>query len=107
MALKNFRREVDGGIAVYTWDMAGKSMNVIDVSVMDDLEAIVAEIPADAALTGAIITSGKEAFSGGADLAMLQALLGGFTQLAAAEGREAAVKRLYDEGGRLGRIFRR
>jgi len=107
MALKNFRREIDGGIAVYIWDMAGKSMNVIDTSVMDDLEAIVAEIQSDPAITGAIITSGKEAFSGGADLTMLQALLGGFAGLEAAEGHEAAIRRLFDEGGRLGQIFRR
>src|SRR5947207_3090745 len=86
--------------------MAGKSMNVIDVSVMDDLDAIIAEIGSDAGIAGAIITSGKEAFSGGADLTMLQALLAGFAPLAASAGREAAVKRLFDEGGRLGRIVR-
>jgi 3-hydroxyacyl-CoA dehydrogenase/enoyl-CoA hydratase/3-hydroxybutyryl-CoA epimerase len=106
MALTNFRRELDQGIATYTWDMAGKSMNVIDVSVMDDFEAIVADIGTEKAVTGAIITSGKDSFSGGADLTMLQTLLASFAPIAAAEGREAGVKRLFDEGGRLGRIFR-
>ena len=43
MALTNFRREMDGGIATYVWDMAGRSMNVIDQSVMDDFEAMVTE----------------------------------------------------------------
>ena len=107
MPLKNFRREMDGAIATYIWDMAGRSMNVIDVSVMDDLDAIVAEIGSDATITGAIMTSGKETFSGGADLTMLQALLGSFAPLAAAEGHTTAVQRLFDEGGRLGRTFRR
>src|SRR5256885_15604892 len=103
MALKNFRREMDGGIATYVWDMTGKSMNVIDVSVMDDFDAIVGEIQSDGAIAAAIITSGKEAFSGGADLTMLQALLGGFAEMAVAGGREAAGQRLFDQGGRPGR----
>ena len=38
----NFRLDIDAdGIATLTWDMPGKSMNVIDLSVMDELEAIV------------------------------------------------------------------
>jgi hypothetical protein len=40
MDLRNFGFEIDAdGIAVFTWDMAGKSMNVIDLSVLDDIEA--------------------------------------------------------------------
>ena len=39
MDLKNFRLDTDAdGIATLTWDMPGKSMNVIDASVMDELE---------------------------------------------------------------------
>ena len=73
MTLQNFREDIDSdGIAVFTWDMAGRSMNVIDLSVLADLEAIASRIAADAAITDAIFTSAKEAFSGGADLAMLE-----------------------------------
>ena len=37
MAYKNFTIETDAdGIALVTWDMPGKSMNVIDQSVVDD-----------------------------------------------------------------------
>jgi 3-hydroxyacyl-CoA dehydrogenase/enoyl-CoA hydratase/3-hydroxybutyryl-CoA epimerase len=74
---------------------------------MDDLERIVEDVASDDAITGAIITSGKETFSGGADLSMLQTLLASFAPLAAAQGHEAAVQRLFAECGRLGRIFRR
>jgi 3-hydroxyacyl-CoA dehydrogenase/enoyl-CoA hydratase/3-hydroxybutyryl-CoA epimerase len=107
MDLKNFRFDIDGdGIAVATWDMPGRSMNVIDVSVMDDIDALMQEIRSNAAITCAILTSGKEAFSGGADLAMLEALHGSFDTHIAALGRDAAVERLYVEAGRLSRVCR-
>ena len=107
MDLKNFRFDVDGdGIATATWDMAGKSMNVIDLSVMDEIEKIVGEISANEAIKGAIITSGKEAFSGGADLNMLEALNEAF-QTELARNRESAVKKLFEDASRLGNIYRR
>jgi 3-hydroxyacyl-CoA dehydrogenase/enoyl-CoA hydratase/3-hydroxybutyryl-CoA epimerase len=105
---RNFRRELDAdGIAIFTWDMADRSMNVIDASVMDEVEAIVGEIGTTDAIKAAILTSGKEAFSGGADLAMLQQLLASFPRYLAELGREAATERLLDEAGRLGRLYRR
>ena len=37
--MANFKFDVDAdGIALITWDMPGRSMNVIDCSVMDELE---------------------------------------------------------------------
>jgi 3-hydroxyacyl-CoA dehydrogenase/enoyl-CoA hydratase/3-hydroxybutyryl-CoA epimerase len=108
MDLKNFRFDTDAdGIATVTWDMAGKSMNVIDLSVMDEIEKIVEEVAANAAIKGAIVTSGKDSFSGGADLNMLEALNGAFQTEIATSGREAAVKRLFEDASRLGRIYRR
>ena len=77
MDLPPLPQDIDAdGIATFTWDMAGRSMNVIDVSVMDEIEAMIGEIGTSDAIKGVVITSGKEAFSGGADLSMLQALLG-------------------------------
>src|SRR5690349_22168813 len=73
MTYKNFKCEVDAdGIALITWDMPGKSMNVIDVSVMDELDALVDKVAGDAAIKGAVVTSGKDTFGGGADLTMLE-----------------------------------
>ena len=38
--MANFKLDVDAdGIALITWDMPGRSMNVIDFSVVDELEA--------------------------------------------------------------------
>jgi 3-hydroxyacyl-CoA dehydrogenase/enoyl-CoA hydratase/3-hydroxybutyryl-CoA epimerase len=108
VALKNFRQDIDGdGIATFTWDMAGRSMNVIDLSVIDDIETIVGDIGANEAIKGAVITSGKEAFSGGADLNMLEMLAGAFQAELAAKGREAAVKRLFEEASRLSWLYRK
>ena len=43
--MANFKFDVDAdGIALVTWDMPGKSMNVIDVAVMDELDAIVEKV---------------------------------------------------------------
>ena len=38
---KNFTLDIDAdGIALVTWDMPGKSMNVIDESVIEELDSI-------------------------------------------------------------------
>ena len=67
MSFSNFKIENDGdGIAVVTWDSPGRSMNVIDASVMDELSAIIDQTTADAAVKGVVITSSKDAFCAGA-----------------------------------------
>jgi 3-hydroxyacyl-CoA dehydrogenase/enoyl-CoA hydratase/3-hydroxybutyryl-CoA epimerase len=105
--LKNFRFDIDNdGIATVTWDMPGKSMNVIGISVMDEFEKIIGAISTNEAITGVIVTSGKESFSGGADLKMLEALNLTFQAELELKGQEAAVKQLFDDASRLGQIYR-
>ena len=75
MTSENFRVETGGdGIAVVTWDSPNRSMNVFTAKMMDELEAIVEAVAADAAVKGAVIVSGKKDFSGGADITMIHAL---------------------------------
>ena len=75
MNLTNFSFEVDSdGIALATWDMPGRSMNVFTEGVMSDLHQVIDAVVADPAVKGCVITSGKDNFSGGADLTMLQGL---------------------------------
>jgi 3-hydroxyacyl-CoA dehydrogenase/enoyl-CoA hydratase/3-hydroxybutyryl-CoA epimerase len=108
MAEKNFTVAVDAdGIALVTWDMPGRSMNVIDFSVMDELAAIVEQVATDAAIKGAVITSGKDTFCAGADLTMLDRMAATFTELTKSQGREAAVAKLFEESRRLSLIYRR
>ena len=67
MSYTNFTVETDAdGIALVTWDMPDKSMNVFTEEVMDELDKIIDHVAGDEAVKGAVITSGKETFSGGA-----------------------------------------
>jgi 3-hydroxyacyl-CoA dehydrogenase/enoyl-CoA hydratase/3-hydroxybutyryl-CoA epimerase len=61
--------DVDGdGIALVTWDMTDRSMNVFTEAALDgQLDALVDRFVADDAVKGVVFTSGKSTFSGGAD----------------------------------------
>lgn len=57
------------GVAIITWDVPGKSMNVMNQQGFLDLEALIDDALADDAVKGVILTSGKEgSFAGGMDL---------------------------------------
>ena len=108
MSFSNFTIENDSdGIAVATWDSPGRSMNVIDAKVMDELSAIIDQTTADAAVKGVVITSGKDAFCAGADLTMLENLSRAFAELAASQGEEAAMSRFFEESRRWSVLCRR
>jgi len=105
---KNFTVDVDAdGIALVTWDMPGRSMNVIDMDVIEELGAIVDRVAGEAAIKGAVVTSGKDTFSGGADLTMLESLNGTFADMARQQGEEAANAKLFEESRKLSLLYRR
>jgi 3-hydroxyacyl-CoA dehydrogenase/enoyl-CoA hydratase/3-hydroxybutyryl-CoA epimerase len=108
MAFQHFKLEIDGdGIALVTWDSPGRSMNVIDLKVIEELSAIVEQVAADPAIKGAVITSGKETFSGGADLTLLEGLGRVFHDLGKTQGPEAAATALFEESRKLSQLYRR
>ena len=91
MTFENFTFETDAdGIALVTWNMPGRSMNVIDGKVMEELAAIVEKVAGDSAVKGAVLTSGKDSFCAGADLTMLEASSRVFAELLKSQGAEAA-----------------
>ncbi len=107
MSYKNFSVDIDGdGIALVTWDMPGRSMNVFTEEVMRELNAIIDQVVADAAVKGAVITSGKETFSGGADLTMLQQMLGLFAK-EKVKDQEKATQTLFTNVGFMTGLFRK
>ncbi len=107
MSYKNFSVDIDGdGIALVTWDMPGRSMNVFTEEVMRELDAIIDQVVADAAVKGAVITSGKETFSGGADLTMLQQMLGLFAK-EKVKDQEKATQTLFTNVGFMTGLFRK
>jgi len=60
MKLENFRFEKDkDGIVVLTWDMPGRSMNVITEEVINELNLVVDEIITQSSIKGCMIASGK------------------------------------------------
>ncbi|WP_370323388.1 3-hydroxyacyl-CoA dehydrogenase NAD-binding domain-containing protein [Salipiger bermudensis] len=56
------------GVAVITWDVPGKSMNVLSLEGLEELDGLVDAALADEAVKGIVITSGKDTFAGGMDL---------------------------------------
>jgi 3-hydroxyacyl-CoA dehydrogenase/enoyl-CoA hydratase/3-hydroxybutyryl-CoA epimerase len=108
MTYQNFTFDVDAdGIALISWDMPGRSMNVIDAKVTEELAAMVERAATEATIKGAVLTSGKDAFCGGADLTMLETLSRTFAELTKSQGEEAANKRLFEESRKLSQIARR
>ncbi len=106
MSTQDFTVEVGGdGIALAIWDMDGKTMNVINDGVMNELEAFIDRVAADNAIKGAIITSGKKSFCAGADLSLLEASAKRYAATHAREGELAATRELHDN--RLSKLLRR
>ena len=59
------------GVAVITWDVPGKSMNVMSLEGYDELDALMAQAIEDETVKGIVLTSGKDSFAGGMDLNIL------------------------------------
>ncbi len=95
------------GIALVTWNAPGRSMNVIDATVTEELSAIVEQSTADEKVKGVIITSGKDTFCAGADLTLLETLSRAFAELAASQGEEAANARFFEESRKWSLLCRR
>ncbi|MDB5521615.1 MAG: 3-hydroxyacyl-CoA dehydrogenase, NAD-binding [Tardiphaga sp.] len=108
MSYTNFNVATDSdGIALVTWDIPGRSMNVLDTKTIEELGAIVAATSADAAIKGVVITSGKDAFSAGADLSMLDGMNKTFLATKKSKGDEAAQQMLFDESRKLSLTLRK
>ncbi|MDA5095654.1 3-hydroxyacyl-CoA dehydrogenase NAD-binding domain-containing protein [Aliiroseovarius sp. KMU-50] len=67
--MADFNYSVDAdGVATISWDVPGKSMNVLSYAALEELNGHIDTVLADEAVKGAIITSGKKDFAGGMDL---------------------------------------
>ncbi|MBK5932688.1 3-hydroxyacyl-CoA dehydrogenase/enoyl-CoA hydratase/3-hydroxybutyryl-CoA epimerase [Rhodovulum imhoffii] len=67
--MAEFTYSVDAdGVATITWDVPGKSMNVMSLQGFDELETHIDAALADEAVKGIVLTSGKKDFAGGMDL---------------------------------------
>ena len=108
MDLTTFRFEPDAdGIGLLTWDMPGRSMNVITEEVMAELDRVIDHVAGDPAIKGCVVTSGKATFSGGADLAMLHRLASDYERGRREDGEDAAMARFFAGSRRLSQLFRK
>ncbi|RMH51530.1 MAG: 3-hydroxyacyl-CoA dehydrogenase [Alphaproteobacteria bacterium] len=95
-----FTTEIDAeGIATITWDLPGRSMNVMTLDGIAELEAAIERVTTDPAVRGVILTSAKPDFAGGMDLNVLAGM------------REAAgddpARGLFEGTMRMHRLMRR
>ncbi len=103
-----FHLDIDpDGVAHAIWDMPDRVMNIITFAVMDALDGLIDTVAADPAIKGCVISSGKDSFSGGADLNMLEAIAREFGATATAHGEEAATQAFFERSRRLSQIYRR
>ena len=92
------RTEVNAdGVLVATIAMADRTVNVFSAELMDELDALMDRVDADATVKSCVVTSGKPSFLAGADLVMVR----GYCD-AAATGTPA---QMFEMCGRLGRQF--
>ena len=92
------------GILTLTIDVPGQSMNVITPEVSRDLASAIERIKTDAAVKGAVLTSGKPSgFMAGADLKGMGALFGGGAKPPEGKSKMAA---LFDTVFALNRLLR-
>jgi 3-hydroxyacyl-CoA dehydrogenase / enoyl-CoA hydratase / 3-hydroxybutyryl-CoA epimerase len=106
--MTDFTLDIDSdGIALITWDMPGRSMNVITMNAIEELSKLVEQVAGDKTIKGAVIASGKEAFCGGADLTMLERMGAVYADMVKSQGEEAAVGMVFEESRKLSLLYRR
>ena len=89
------------GVATITWDVAGRSMNVLSLAGIDTLDALIDRALGDGAVRGVVITSAKKDFAGGMDLQVIsQMQSGGAEAIFAGVMRLHHVLRKIERGGR-------
>lgn len=104
--MKNFKIEKDSdGIVLATFDMPGRSMNVLNEGSMADIAALIEMIKTDDSVKGAVITSGKKAFCAGADLEEMGGMIG-TVKAKMKSDPEGAKKELFEGAVKLNMMFR-
>lgn len=68
------------GVAIITWDVTSKSMNVMSTEAFMLLSGLIDQALADGSVKGIILTSGKKDFAGGMDLNVIARMRAGGAQ---------------------------
>ena len=90
------------GVAIITWDLENRSMNVLNAQSVNEYRDIVEKLVKDDQVKGIIIASAKEAFIAGADLTSNDTF--NFDKIG--EDKVAAAQTIYDGVMNLNKLFR-
>ena len=90
------------GVAIVTWDLKNRSMNVLNAQSVNEYRDIVEKLVKDDQVKGIIIASAKEAFIAGADLTSNDTF--NFDKIG--EDKVAAAQSIYDGVMNLNKLFR-
>lgn len=88
----------DDGIVTLTWDLPGRSQNVLNDESMGAFDSALDRALETEGVRGIVVTTGKRDFIAGADLSMIQGM---------ARRAGGDVRALYDEVGQFTRLFRK
>lgn len=89
----------DDGIAVITWAVADRPMNVLNAESVKAFGEAVARVQGESSVRGVIVTSAKDEFIAGADLVALLSLTDPGEAMAAAQSLHR-ITRLMETGGK-------
>src|SRR5690606_19222381 len=104
--MEYFDIEIDSdGIALVTWDMRDRSMNVLNNASCSEIREWLQRIVGDESVKGVVLTSGKESFCAGADLPELEKSFVPPADASPAE-REQSVRKMIDEIVSWNRLMR-
>ena len=99
--MTDFTAQTDAdGVTTIAWDVPGKSMNVMSLAGLTELESLMDAALADATVKGVILTSTKKDFAGGMDLNVIaQMKEGGAEAIFAGLMRTHAILRKIERAG--------
>ncbi|WP_101341306.1 3-hydroxyacyl-CoA dehydrogenase NAD-binding domain-containing protein [Cereibacter azotoformans] len=98
--MTDFTSKTDAdGVCTITWDVPGKSMNVMSMDGFAELDGLIAAALADPGVKGMILTSGKKDFAGGMDLNVIARMK--------AEGGDDPAKAVFEGVMQMHAVLRR
>ena len=95
--------EIDSdGVAVVTWDLENRSMNVLNFQSLGEYRSIIEKLISDESVKGIVLRSAKDAFIAGADLTSSEVF--GFDSVQ--EDKVKAAEKIYNGNMDMQLLFR-
>ncbi len=103
--MENLKYEIEDGLAIITWDMPGRPVNVLSEDTMREFGECIERAASDDDIKGIVVTSAKPGmFVAGADLSMLA---GASSSDSGERSREETARLLFEGNLALNQMLRR